>query len=235
MEQEIKKHTEKLVSEIRDTKKPVLKRLGGIFVEMLIIIFAVTFAAFIERSREHSHEQKEVKEFLLGLQTDLANDIKEMGEDRGIYKIMGTSFTYFSTSPKLDKDSLKEYQGYLWNTVNLLVNDGRFEGFKSSGKINTIENIALRNAILDLYQETVVALLGSTRGYTDGKLELRKMLFKFLEYDSAGAKNLQAVLQIPEIRNYCRSLRFVGEPIRRYDTTIAQSRRIIDMISKEYH
>jgi hypothetical protein len=41
------------------------------------------------------------------------------------------------------------------NFINTLVNNGRYEGFKSSGKINTIENQSIRNKVLSYYQQTI--------------------------------------------------------------------------------
>ncbi|MDO6435120.1 hypothetical protein Q4E93_31180 [Flavitalea sp. BT771] len=42
------------------------KKVREIAVEILIIVFAVSLAAFLERRREVSNEQHQVKEFLLG-------------------------------------------------------------------------------------------------------------------------------------------------------------------------
>lgn len=235
MEQEIKKHTSKIISAVRHKDKSLKKRIAEIFIEVMIIIFAVTFAAYIERSREYHHEQKEVKEFLQGLKTDLTNDVKEMESDKRGYTVMKSGFNYFISNEQFNKDSLKAYYGVFWSYVNLLVNDGRYEGFKSSGKINTIENVELRNAILDLYQETLVGLLSTTQKYTTLKYDFRKVLYVHLRRNNIHEPNLEHVLKVPEITNYCYILRSsTTEAIWRYDSTIAQSKRIISLIDKEY-
>lgn len=235
MEHEIKKHTSKLVSAVRNGDKPWKRRLGEILLEVGIIIFAVTFAAFIERKREHSHEQKEVKEFLIGLRTDLENDVKEMKDDQLGYRFMQKAFAYFARNRTYEADSLRIYGDAIYNYVHLVVNDGRYEGFKSSGKMNTIENIELRNAILDLYQEKLVALMATTQKYTTLKYDFRKVLYTHLRRDSAFRPNLPDVLQIPEINNYCFVLRMsTNEPVWRYDSAIVKSKQIIDLINREY-
>jgi hypothetical protein len=81
-----------------------------------------------------------------------------MQADEESYSGAAKAFKYLTSLPpgeKLNKDSLKKYQGYLLNSTGLVPNDGRYQGFKSSGKISTIENGELQNDILDLYQESI--------------------------------------------------------------------------------
>ncbi|MBK8496866.1 MAG: hypothetical protein IPL50_19130 [Chitinophagaceae bacterium] len=134
MENEIRKHVHKIIDEAGNRKKSVWKRIGEISIEMLIIVFAVSLAVFLERQRELSHDQHEVKEFLTGLRGDLRNDIKEMQDDKAIYQTQAKWFTYFAIEKQYNRDTLRTYQWVLWNTVGLLVNNGRYEGFKASGK-----------------------------------------------------------------------------------------------------
>jgi benzoyl-CoA reductase/2-hydroxyglutaryl-CoA dehydratase subunit BcrC/BadD/HgdB len=85
-----------ILSEALNRKKNIWKRLGEIFIEMLIIVFAVSLAVSLERRREYHNEQKEVKEFLTGLRFDLENDITEMKEDSGSYVMQSKWFKYFA-------------------------------------------------------------------------------------------------------------------------------------------
>ena len=64
--------------------------------------------------------------------------------------------------------------------LQLNPNDGRFQGFKSSGKIGTIENNALQNDIMDLYEENIPALLHSTESY----IRIKTMFFDLLNKNS---------------------------------------------------
>jgi len=223
-----------ILAETANRKKSVWKRLGEIMVEMIIIVFAVSFAVFMERQRELHHEENEVKEFLIGLKTDLKNDIAEMEEDKDSYKAQAKWMAYFGKEEKISKDSLKRYEWILWNNTHLLVNNGRYEGFKSSGKINTIENTELRNNILDLYQETIVALTNNTQGYINLKKDFHRLIYQGRKNEGKENDNLAEVLQSQEVKNYCMRLRFTGEPVRRYDSAISRSQRIIELIDGEY-
>ncbi|HEV7780431.1 MAG TPA: hypothetical protein VGO58_04150 [Chitinophagaceae bacterium] len=203
-------------------------------VEIGIIIFAVSFAVWMERKREHNHEQNEVKEFLTGLRVDLENDIREMKADKHSYETQAKWFGYFSTARPPDRDTVREYEWVIWNTTSLIVNSGRYEGFKSSGRMNTIRNMELRNSILDLYQETLVVLTNNTIGYIDLKKDMHKLIYKDWKDEKGPGNNLVGLLQETGIRNYCSRLKFTNEPIRRYDSAISHSNRIIELINKEY-
>lgn len=202
--------------------------------EMIIIVFAVLLATFLERQREHTHEQKEVKEFLTGLRVDLRNDISEMREDIAGYQAQAKWFTYFGIEKQLNRDTVKKYEWLIWNMIHLLVNNSRYEGFKAIGKINTIENTELRNNILDLYQETLVDLTNNTSGYVAMKREFHRLIYKFREDEEGQQDNLVNLLRETEIRDFYRRLSYANEVISRYEDAISKSQRIIEMIDREY-
>lgn len=234
MEHEIRKHTQNILTQIGDRKKSIFRKLGEIGIEIIIIVFAVSFAVFVEKRKERNHEQREVKEFLLGLKKDLQNDIHEMEQDRSNYIEHGKNFTYFCFEKNPNPDSLKKYEPAIWNTVFLVVNNGRYEGFKSSGKINTIHNVELRNHILDLYQEMMVALTTTTNVYNNLKLDFQDLLLQRRRRAERTGDNLFELLQLDLIRNYCLDLRYTTGVVKRYDDAIAQARLIVSMINKEY-
>jgi hypothetical protein len=233
MENEIRKNIRGILGNLTKRGKSVWKRTGEILIEMGIIIFAVSFAVWMERKREHNHEQKEAREFLIGLRIDLLNDIREMEEDKKGYLAQAKWFAYFSNPATLDRDTVKKYEWVMWNSIHLIINNGRYEGFKASGRINTIGNMELRSSILDLYQESLVSLTSTTSVHVSLKKDLHSLVYKRLENDNKG-NNLVLLLQDTEIRNYCSRLKLTGEPVRRYDSAINQSRRIVAMIDKEY-
>ncbi|MEI9810657.1 MAG: hypothetical protein WDO16_23835 [Bacteroidota bacterium] len=234
MENEIRKNIRHILAEVTNRKKSIWKKTGEIILEMFIIVFAVSFAVFMERRREHKHEQKEVKEFLTGLRLDLRNDILEMQDDRTGYEAQAKWFLYLGKEKILNIDTVRKYDWVSWNTIQLLVNSGRYEGFKTSGKLNTIENTELRNDILDLYQETIIALTNNTAGYVRLKREFQQLIYKKRKNTGEAGDNLIEVLQDPEIRNYCLQLRFTNEPVRYYNNAISRAARIIELINLEY-
>ncbi len=237
MEHEISGHSRKVYKIWKNPALPFWKKLKEIFIEILIIVFAVSLAAFLEREREHGHEQKQVKEFLLGLKKDLQDDIIEMNEDKKSYDSSAYTFHYIiqlKPGQLPDKDSLNKYNHYIMNTTGLIPNDGRYEGFKSSGKISTIENRELQNDILDLYQENISLLLSSTDTYNKNKQVLFQYLFENVKRNPDGSNNFAEVLGTEKAHNISLALSFTKEILDRYDSVISKSKKIISEIDHEY-
>lgn len=237
MEHEITGHTIKAYKIWNNPAMPFWRKFKEIGIEILIIVFAVSLAAFLERAKEHSAEQKQVKEFLLGLKTDLQSDINEMTQDKKSYTSCGETFRYITSlkpGQPLSKDSISKYYRFIYNTTGLLPNDGRYQGFKSSGKISTIGNKVLQNDILDLYQEDITTLLSSTNAYTARKEVLFRYLFENVKRNQDGTTNVTTVLASDQSQNVCGTLAFVQEILDRYDGVIAKSKKIIAEIDAEY-
>jgi hypothetical protein len=236
-EDEIAKHTKKIYKTSRAKELDLWHKLQEIFVEIVIIVFAVTVSIWFHNRSEHNHQQEDVKVFLLGLHKDLKADIAEMQEDKHSYEMQNAAFTYIKRTKlgeKLNSDSVAYYSTWIYNSTALNPNNGRFEGFKSSGKLGFIENDSLQNDILDLYQENIPALLASTTGYINHKNILFQYLQKTLHRTSDSTNNLTEVLNTEEAHNISRTLSFTSEIIDRYDATINKMKKIIAEIEKEY-
>jgi hypothetical protein len=141
MEHEVQGHTKKIYKAWNDPRKKSLEKIKEIAVEIGIIVFAISLSIWFHSWSQHRHEQKDVKAFLIGLKNDLESDIKEMNEDVESYIGSGKTFSYILSLKKgeiANQDSINKYGRYLNNTTGLNANAGRFEGFKSSGKIGHI-------------------------------------------------------------------------------------------------
>lgn len=227
MEHELRKHIKNIVTETVNREKSIWKRVADIALECLIIVFAVSFAVFMERQREHKHEQQEANEFLQGLKLDLENDIAEMKNDRAAYVSMETSYSYFSKKEKPNLDSNKKYVQYIGDVIELLPNIGRYEGFKSSGKMNTVENSDLRNKIHDLYEEVLPGLLNSTTYFNNRRRETEKL---FIESDF----DINKVTQNKYFKSYASIYKWECSAIlRRYTKAIDEAEKILQLIEKE--
>jgi len=237
MEHEITGHGLKAYKIAKNSSISIWKKLKEIGIEILIIVFAVSLAAYFERWKEHNHEQSDAREFLLGLKTDLQHDITEMEADKESYRMSGRAFQYISTVPPGDSvraDSMRQYYRYINNYTGLIVNSGRYEGFKSSGKVMTIENKELQNDIMDLYQEDIPNLLASTNYYTRRKEALWDFVSQHKTRDKNGNPNIRQILEMDQAKNLGENLSFTDEIIERYDTAISKSKRIIGRIDEEY-
>jgi len=78
MEQEILKHGIKAYKEMKNPAHNFWVKAKEIFIEILIIVFAVTISIWLHGWAEHKQQQKEVKAFLTDLKDDLQQDINSM-------------------------------------------------------------------------------------------------------------------------------------------------------------
>jgi enoyl reductase-like protein len=158
MQDEIIKHTKKIHSEMNNKKHSFKEKAKEILAEILIIVFAVTLSIWLHSWSEERHEHKEAQTFLIGLKEDLQNDISNLEKTRKTFHKTQKeiSFALHLTPKKIDsiEANHKEINSGT-NFINTLINNGSYEGFKSSGKINTIENQKVRNKILSYYQQTI--------------------------------------------------------------------------------
>jgi hypothetical protein len=236
-EDEIVKHTKKLYTIWFSGEHSIWHKLGEFLLEIIIIVFAVSISIWFHNLSEHKQQQKEVKAFLLGLKSDLTDDIKEMNGDKNSYLNQKILFSYIARvklSESPNRDTLNKYKDWFNNTTEFNPNDGRFQGFKSSGKIGTIEDGELQNDIMDLYEEDIPALLSSTKMYVTFKLKFFDLIFKNLKRTSDSTTNMISLLRSDEANTLSD---FLGSPVQvigRYDLCIQQMKKIIGKIDKEY-
>ena len=235
-EQEVIKHTKKVFGLWR-TDNPVWHKIAEFIIEIFIIVFAITVSIYFHDRSELSHQRHETKEFLLGLKDDLKTDIEEMNQDKNSFTQSQKAFNYITNrklNESLNPDTIGHYYTWIFNTTGLVPNSGRFEGFKSSGKIGTIENKNLQNNIMDLYQENIPNLINSTNFYTSKKQSLFEYVNMNKKRLTDSTTNLVAVLSSDPAFNICVNLTFVQEILDRYDTCINKMKAIIGDIGRQY-
>ena len=158
MQDEILKHTKKIYNEVKSPKHTFGEKVKEIIIEILIIVFAVTLSIWLHSWSEERHQQKEAQTFLIGLKEDLKGDVSNLENTKRILNQsqQQISFVLNLTPEKIDSIKANHQQiNSGTNFINTIANNGRYEGFKSSGKINTIEDENLRNKILSYYQQTI--------------------------------------------------------------------------------
>jgi Family of unknown function (DUF6090) len=236
-EQEVSKHTKKVYKIWHSNEHSLLHKIKEFVIEIIIIVFAVSLSIWLHDWSEHRHQQKEVKEFLLGLKEDLNNDIIEMNQDKLSYKRCASAYHYiFSLKFKevIHKDSLEKYRNFFFNLTGLVPNNGRFEGFKSSGKIGNIENKTLQNDIMDLYQENIASLINTTNFVSSAKQELISFVHKSRIRTSDSTTNIMQVFKSETFYNAANTLKNMEGVLERYDTCIFKMKRIVKTIDKQY-
>jgi uncharacterized protein DUF6090 len=231
MEDEILKHTKKAYYEMKNQKHSFWEKAKEIFIEILIIVFAVTISIWLHGWDEHRQEQKEVKEFLNDLKDNLQQDIKSMTATRdSVTKKNKDYYDFIEISNNLKDTANKKNLSYSFSTgiVTTKISDGDYEGFKSSGKIGYIENKKLKKAILKYYQETTPSILELEKANTT---EILKIIDYVIENNNIGINLFKDVKLKLMLNFYLQE----SETIKsQYDDAVQQAQGIINEIGKEY-
>lgn len=165
MEDEITKHTKKIYNTVKDSKHTFGEKVREIIIEIFIIVFAVTLSIWLHSWSEHRHEQSEAMFFLNGLKEDLNKDIDLLEKNKSIINYLDSNYNFLLLLTKnqiADSNVNAEIHKHLIYTLTSThPNNGRYDGFKSSGRLETIENDNLKENILVFYQQTLPKLISS--------------------------------------------------------------------------
>lgn len=235
-ELEVAKSTKKIIETVKEKEHNSWHKIKEVALEIAVIVFAVTLSIAFHNWSENRHEQHEVHSFLKGVRIDLQKDMAEMKEDIEAYKNQKRAFNYLGGIPKsklANSDSLQHYAPYFYNFTGYGGNTGRYEGFKSSGKIGFIENDELQNNILDLYEEKIPLLSISTDFYKTQKLKFSEYITEnTVDYPSG---NLTKVMASNPIKNRSQIyLASVNQIISNYESCIKQMEEIVKIIDHEH-
>ena len=157
MQDEIAKHTKEILKTVAKPNHTFAEKVKDVLLEIGIIVFAVSLSIWFHGWSEHRHEQKDVKSFLTALKPYLAQDTTYYKNKTELIAKQNN----FEESLKLSEapeDSLMKITMSLDLTFSSFrpnETNGQYEGFKSSGKLNTIEDENLRSQIVTYYQETL--------------------------------------------------------------------------------
>lgn len=234
-EQEVVKHSRKILSSVRKPGK-WRKKIGEFLLEIFIIVFAITLSLFLERQRENAHEKHIEEEFLTSLKQDLSKDIEELTLDSISYINQQRGFNYLqgaAITKAVNDDSLNKYWIVLNTATNLIPNSSRFEGMKASGLLRVIRDKELLNDIVDLYQEKIPTLLSSTTMFSDYKFgELRNYLINQYEFSNDGVPDLKKIVLNPKTPGFLMMGGAIPGILERYHTVLTQCRLIVSKIEK---
>ena len=162
MQDEVSKHTRKIYREVTNREHSFWEKTREVFIEILIIVFAVTLSIWLHNWSDHREEQRQTDQFLAGIKADLAKDIQIMDENKEGYKLVQRNFRYLEvldSTKAVDTIGEQVIANHLdFENRTTHANVARYEGFKSNGKIGSIDDDSLRQAILLYYQQTVPAV-----------------------------------------------------------------------------
>jgi hypothetical protein len=235
-DQEIAKHTKNIWAVMTTSEHGFWHKLREVLLEIVIIVFAVSMSIWLHSLGEHRHEQAQVKTFLLGLKRDIQSDLVQVREIVAFHHAADTRFAYLaSLDPNEAPDRKSFNDAYTRLAVNnfLVARLGRYEGFKSSGKLTNIENDALLEKITALYDYDIPkANLSSGAWMRSQTALLAYAEDKLGEEDSPGAR--YKMITSPKGKRLSERMATYHQVYERYQTLIDSGTAIIKDIDQAY-
>jgi hypothetical protein len=228
MQDELTKHGLKIYKTMADRKHTFGEKLREILIEIFIIVFAVTLSIWLHSWSENRHEQKEVKEFLRGLKIDLTDDIRVIRHSWMNIAEVDSNFSIAYMLEKGQKPDSIVHHYFRYSEMITHINNARYEGFKSSGKMGNIGNDSLRENILVYYQQTIPNL---ARNEEFANMLQQKLLDFEIEKSNISINDW---LANPKTKSFLQlSTNNLGNSLDSYDLATRQAKHLITQIDKE--
>lgn len=234
-ELEVAKHGKNVIHLMTKKEHKVSHRIREIAVEIAIIVFAVSMSIWLHGVSEHHHQQQEVRTFLLGLKSDLADDAASLAGIKEGYRGFDANYAYLaSLDPDKQPDWAKFRTAYAGFDSNwfFIPTRSRYDGFLMSGKLANIEDQKLLTAILNLYQSLLPQIQTSEGGWLTRQRKLRDYRDDKLEADDDMAH--YRFLTAPKAKRLVGQMQSNPQLYERYQAYIDQSRQIIKTIDALY-
>ncbi len=238
-EQEVIKHSRKIYK-IWQRPATWKHKAREFLIEILIIVFAISLSLLLDRWREKKHEQNVAADFLAGLKTDLEGDIAVLNNLQNSYESQQKAFYYFKQIIAKNgmvpaDDSAVDYVGRIFFSFSTFQpKAGRFEGLKSAGQLNYIDNKILLNEILTLYQDRLPWLVSLITSHVRFKTEkLVDYYDTHLPATGSYSYRLTSLLKQPVMQRYMERGSLVQQIIDESGESIEECRAIIRHIDEE--
>jgi hypothetical protein len=152
-EEKIIKHAGNAIHIVQDKDRTWQGKLKELAEEIAIIVFAVSITLAFHNWNDWRNERKMEREFLEGIKDDLTNGANNIADVSGLEKTVAYYDKAWQqiSSGKIDAAYIDTNSYELANTSFLTFDNGRFEGFKSSGYLRLIENKTLLKHLTYLY------------------------------------------------------------------------------------
>lgn len=193
-EQEVAKHTKNLLATVV-ADRGLAHKLREIALELVIIVFAVSISIWFHSLGEHRHEQAQVRTFLIGLKRDLQGDVTQMREVLAFHRAADQRFAWLAAiDPAVPTDQAALHEAWQNTASNnfLVPRLGRYEGFKTAGKLTNIENDRLLDEITEFYEYTIAKNKLSSGAWLSNHGQLTRYLEEATAEDDSAAARLHA-------------------------------------------
>jgi hypothetical protein len=235
-EQEVIKQKKKKFKIWSSKEHTIWQKLKEFAVETFIIVFAVSLSIWFDNWNSHRNEQIQVKTFLLGLKTDIQEDIAEVNDLISMYKTFSRNYQYLSNvsvANTYKNDTLTAALSSIYSNAYLRPNMSRYTGFLMSGKLLNIENEKLTQNILNFYQELIPRIKSSENGYIERHSKFSTYLLDNMTEVISDQSLLKVLLTI-KAKNYSKRLTHPDQLLERYNDFIKAGNEIIKSIDEEY-
>jgi len=234
-DQEVAKHVKKLLASVNAPEHRGWHKARELLLECFIIVFAVSLSIWFHSLGEHRHEQQQVKAFLLGLKGDIQNDIKQSRGVVSSHREFDLTYRYLTELDPVGRPEGKFDAAYahVGNNAFLVPQDSRYEGFKSSGKLTNIENEALLENIVTLYQFDIPKVQMSSGGWRASHTKL----LDYIETSMDGADTREArykILTSPKGKRMTARMQTISQLYERFAQIERRSNEIIMQIDQAY-
>lgn len=233
---EVKNHVKKIHKIVVKKERSLLEKFKEVVLEIFIIVFAVSLSIGLHSWSEHKHEQKQVKKFLIGLKSDIQNDINDSKEMIQTYKKFGkvySSLHDLNQNKAYDQTKLKEHLYYLKVNSSFMPNTYRFNGFVSSGQFGNIENDSLSINILKFYHDSILGITISDSDWISNQEKLKDYLDENLN-DPENINDYWKLLTTPKGKRLTKNLIPWNQIYEQYNSLINFGQIIIKQIDEEY-
>jgi hypothetical protein len=236
MEHEVKTHVVKAYKAWKNPHVAFWDKFKEIAIEVGIIVFAVSLSIWLHSWSEHKHEQKQVKTFLLGLKKDLQEDVKDIKKINDFYNDATVVYTFlskFENDRVPNLDTLNNAVPFINSNTFLRPHKSRFSGFSSAGKLFTIENDELVQAILNYYESTLPQMVSSESGWLSYHEELSDYLTDLgIDYDKTN--EMHKAISTKKGKMFTQRLIPWPQLLERYQNVTNDANKIIAIINQMY-
>ena len=235
-DQEIKKHTKNVLAIVAGESHGFWHKAREIVLEVVVIVFAVSMSIWLHGLGEHRHEQQQVKSFLLGLKADLRRDLGNIDAIVKEYHSFDANYLYLS---KLDPASAPDQKAFdaaydlAGRNIFFVPELSRYEGFKSSGKLDNMENQPLHDKIVGFYHDTTAKVGYSQGGWLSNQTKLRAYLDATLDAPD-GADIRFKLITAPRGKRLCATMIAHQQLYERLHDASALAAQLITDIDRAY-
>ena len=237
-EEKIIKHTHKAVHIVEDRSKPWRHKVKELLEEIIIIIVAVSITLAFHNWNDWRSERKIEKEFLAGTSEDLKKSAQLLeagvGELNEGAKYYDNVWQQIKTN-KIDAAYIDSNSYQLINTSYFVFDNGRFEGFKSSGYLRLIENQALLKDITTLFTLSIpFQQHADDMIYSDRRRVYYETIGTKAPMDTNKVTHVSKIINDPAVKYQIVFYgNYMHERIRQKKELAADMRRVAGQIDKE--